>query len=263
VSRPASRRDHIQSLERGLAVITAFSAQHRRMSLSEVAERTGLTRATARRVLLTLVGLGYACTDGRSFELTPKILDLGHAYLSSLDLASYAQAPMEALVERARESSSAAVLDGSEIVYVVRVPTTRIMTIALGLGSRLPAYVTSMGRVLLAELDDEALSRVLGASELDAHTDRTITDPSALREELLQVRRRGWALVDQELEEGLRSIAAPIRNDEDRVIAAINLSTHAGRATRRCLTETLLPMLLDTAEEISAGLRRAPSVGRR
>lgn len=251
-------RDHVQSLERGLTVLTAFSKEHRRMSLSDVAELTGLTRATARRLLLTLVQLGYACTDGKMFELTPKVLDLGYAYLSSLDLASYAQGPMEALVQRAQESSSAAVLDRAEIVYVVRVPTTRLMTISLGLGSRLPAYVTSMGRVLLAHLPPEQLEATLEARELAPLTERTIIEPGRLRKELDRVRAQGWALVDQELEDGLRSIAAPIRNDEQRVVAAINLSTHAGRVTRTCLEGTLLPMLLDTAQAINANLERAP-----
>ncbi len=261
MSRGDSSRDHVQSLERGLAVLTAFSNEHRRMSLSQVAERTGLTRATARRLLLTLVRLGYACTNGKMFELTPKVLNLGYAYLSSLDLASYAQGPMEALVERARESSSAAVLDRAEIVYVARVPTTRIMAISLGLGSRLPAYATSMGRMLLAHLPDDQLDAILTNGEMSALTERTITEPDRLRGELTRVRRQGWALVDQELEEGLRSIAAPIRNDENRVVAAVNLSTHAGRVTRRCLEETLLPMLLESAEAISANLRQAAYPG--
>ena len=145
--------EYVQSLERGLAVMQVFSREHPRMTLSEVARLTGLTRATARRVLLTLEHLGYARSDGRGFELTPKVLDLGYAYLSSLDLASIAEPGMEALVERTHESCSAAVLDGVEIVYIARVPTKRIMTISLGLGSRLPAYATSMGRVLLAELE--------------------------------------------------------------------------------------------------------------
>lgn len=263
MSRAGESRDHIQSLERGLAVLTAFSSRHRRMTLSEVAERTGLTRATTRRLLLTLVRLGYACTDGKMFELTPKVLDLGHAYLSSLDLASYAQEPMENLVERARESSSAAVLDRHEIVYVVRVPTSRLMTIALGLGSRLPAHVTSMGRVLLAHLPTDRLQAALQQCDFTAVTEHTITDPIRLQRELERIRKRGWALVDQELEEGLRSIAAPIRNDEDRVVAAINLSTHAGRVTRSCLEDTLLPMLLETADTISVNLSRAPLAQRR
>lgn len=254
MSSADQRREHVQSVERGLAVLTAFSGDHPRLTLTKAAERTGLARATARRLLLTLERLGYVRHDGRHFELTPRVLDIGHAYLSSLDLRSVAQNEMEHLVERARESSSVAVLDGAEIVYVVRVPTERIMTISLGLGSRLPAYATSMGRVLLAELDPGQLDGVLEASDISPLTTRTITDRGELRGELDRIRRQGWALVDQELEDGLRSIAAPIRNGSGRVVAAMNISTHAGRVTLQCLRGELLPMLVAAANRVSAGL---------
>lgn len=256
MSRDDRGREHVQSVERALRVLTVFSARHPRLTLTEAAELTGLTRATARRLLLTLEGLGYVCHDGRFFELTPKVLDIGYAYLSSLDLGAVAQSEMERLVERVHESSSVAVLDGAQIVYVVRVPTERIMTISLGLGSRLPAYATSMGRVLLAELAPDELDEVLDASDVRALTSRTITDREELRDELGRVRRQGWALVDQELEDGLRSIAAPIRNECGRVVAAMNVSTHAGRVTLSCLRTELLPMLVATAARISDGLAR-------
>jgi IclR family transcriptional regulator, pca regulon regulatory protein len=251
--------EYVQSLERGLAVIQAFSRDRPSMTLAEVAREAGLTRATARRLLFTLQHLGYARFDGKRFALTARVLDIGYAYLSSLDLASIAQAEMESLVERTHESCSAAVLDGTEIVYVVRVPTTRIMTISLGLGSRLPAHATSMGRVLLADLPDHQLPAHLDADiegHLPALTDRTITDPAALRAELDRVHRQGWAVVDQELEDGVRSVAAPLRNGRGRAIAAINISGHAGRVTLSTMRDRFLPELLATAERINERLAR-------
>jgi IclR family transcriptional regulator, pca regulon regulatory protein len=261
--RHVSTVEYVQSLERGLSVIQAFSQERPSMTLTEVAREAGLTRATARRLLFTLQQLGYARFDGKRFALTAKVLDLGYAYLSSLDLASIAQAEMESLVERTHESCSAAVLDGTEIVYVVRVPTTRIMTISLGLGSRLPAYATSMGRVLLADLDDDQLAAHLdgkGDGNIDGYlpalTNRTITDPAGLRVELDRVRRQGWASVDQELEDGVRSIAAPLRDARGRAIAAVNISGHAGRVTLSNMRDRFLPELLATADRISERLAR-------
>jgi IclR family transcriptional regulator, pca regulon regulatory protein len=248
--------EYVQSLERGLAVLQVFSREHPRLTLSEVARLAGLTRATARRVLLTLEHLGFARSNGRGFELTPRVLDIGYAYLSSLDLASIAEPAMEALVERTHESCSAAVLDGGEIVYVARVPTKRIMTISLGLGSRLPAYATSMGRVLLAELERDQVDDLIGGGPLPAVTDRTITRPAELHDELARVRAQGWALVDQELEIGLRSVAAPLRNRQGAAVAALNVSSHAGRVSLDVIGKDFLPALLDTAEQINQRLAR-------
>jgi IclR family pca regulon transcriptional regulator len=255
--------EFVQSLERGLSVIQAFSRERPSMTLAEVARATGLTRATARRLLLTLCDLGYVTSDGRLFSLTPRVLDIGYAYLSSLDLADIAQSEMEALGERLHESTSAAVLDGDQIVYVVRVPTSRIMTVSLGLGSRLPAYATSMGRVLLADLPPAGLDAHLD-THLDAHangqlpalTARTITDPETLRSELERVRQQGWALVDQELEDGVRSVAAPLRDGRGRAVAAINVSGYAGRVTLATMRDRFLPELLATAARISDRLAR-------
>jgi IclR family pca regulon transcriptional regulator len=245
--------DHVQSLERGIAVLRSFDADNAHQTLSEVAKRTGLTRATARRLLLTLTTLGYATTDGRSFTLTPAVLDLGYAYLSSLNIQQIAQPFLEALSEEVGESSSISVLDGSDVVYVARVPTGRIMTIALGLGTRLPAHCTSMGRVLLAELPvDEVHRRV--TTPIEQRTELTITDRAALDAELARVRSQGWALVDQELEIGLRSIATPLRDASGRAIAAMNLSTHAGRTTAEEIHEVLLPALLRTTGSLNAAL---------
>lgn len=261
MSRERYGPDFVQSLARGLEVLTAFSEHERPLTLAEVARLTGLNRATARRLLYTLERLGYVHSRGRGYELTPKVLDIGYAYLSALDLGRFAQGEMEALVERTHESCSAAVLDGGEIVYVARVPTKRIMTISLGLGSRLPAFATSMGRVLLAELGDDQLAAVLGDGELSAFTSRTITHRETLTAELRRVRGQGWALVDQELEEGLRSIAAPLRDATGRAIAAMNVSAHAGRVTLDCLRRELLPLLLESAANISARLaKRQPAM---
>lgn len=253
---PPRSGEFVQSLERGLAVIQAFSGDHPDMTLAEVARQTGLTRATARRLLFTLCELGYARSDGKRFSLTPRVLDIGYAYLSSLDLTGIAQPEMEVLVERTHESSSVAVLDGSDIVYVVRVPTKRIMTISLGLGSRLPAYAASMGRVLLAGLPPDELDAYLGSTPLEALTARTITDEARLRQELDTVGRQGWALVDQELEDGIRSIAAPLRDNRGRVVAALNVSSHAGRVNLAVLRDQFLPAVLETAAKINERLAR-------
>lgn len=242
---------YVQSFARGLAVIRSFSATTPTQSLSEVAARTGLTRAGARRILLTLEGLGYVESQGRQFRLTPKILDLGFAYLSSLPLWNLAEPVMEALAAEVKESCSAAVLDGAEVVYVLRVPTHKIMSINLGIGSRLPAYCTSMGRVLLAGLTAEALRDALAARPLQRFTARTLTDPQALAESIARVREQGWCLVDQELEEGLVSIAAPIVDRSRRTIAALNISGQANRTSPEEMVERFLPRLLEAARSIS------------
>jgi IclR family transcriptional regulator, pca regulon regulatory protein len=252
----AVERDHdfVQSLERGLSVLRCFSAEHPSLTLSEVARLTGLTRATARRLLLTFERLGYMRNDGRLFELTPLVLDLGYAYISSCKLPDLMQPDMEALSERCNESVSASVLDGHEIVYIARVPTKRIMTIALSLGSRLPAAITSMGRVLLADLPDDELQARLVAMPVEKRAEHTETDPTRLLELIRQVRAQGWALVDQELEDGVRSVAAPLRDRSGRAIAAINVSTHAGRVSLEELRGPILQALLETVAEINVRL---------
>jgi IclR family transcriptional regulator, pca regulon regulatory protein len=250
-----SRAEHVQSLERGLSVIRCFDADHARLTLTDVSNRTGLTRATARRLLLTLEALGYVSTNGRHFSLTPRVLDIGYAYLSSLNVQQIAQPFLEALSEEVNESVSVTVLDGADIIYVARVPTKRIMTISLGLGSRLPAYCTSMGRVLLAELTTDQL-RAIVPERLEPHTERTIRRRDALEAELATVRRQGWALVDEELEIGLRSLAAPLRDAGGRAIAAMNVSTHAGRTSTDEIHATMLPAVLRTAREVSEALAK-------
>lgn len=251
---PQPGDSYVQSFARGLEVIRSFSAQTPQQTLSEVAARTGLTRAGARRILLTLQTLGYVESDGRLFRLTARILDLGFAYLSSMPIWNLAEPVMEALVDEVKESCSAAVLEGTDIVYVLRVPTHKIMRNTLGVGSRLPAYCTSMGRVLLAGLDDEEVLRRLKASRPKALTKHTVTDLEALLAKIQQVRRQGWCLVNQELEEGLISLAAPITNRAGRFIAALNLSGQANRTNTKVAQETLLPALLQAAQTISRRL---------
>jgi IclR family pca regulon transcriptional regulator len=256
VSDDSRERDHVQSLSRGLAVLQAFNADRPAMTLADMSRATGLTRATARRLLHTLVTLGYVCTDGRSFELTPRVLDLGFAYVSSLQLPDIAQPFMEALSDRVHESVSASVLDGNQIVYVARVNTQRIMGISLAIGSRLPAAWTSMGRVLLAGLDDAGLDRFLDQLVISGLTLQSITDIDDLRTEILAVRSQGYALIDQELEMGIRSVAAPLRDRRGRTLAAINVGTHAARVTLKELRTVILPDLLSTARSIDAQLAK-------
>jgi len=253
--RSPGSADFVQSLERGLAVIRAFSAEHPELTLSEVARATSLTRAAARRFLHTLVELGYVSQAGRLFALRPRILELGFAYLSSLGLSEVATPHLEALVATVHESSSVSVLADDEVVYVARVPTRRIMTVVIGVGTRFPAYATSMGRALLAGQGDEWLEGYLASVRLLPLTQWTITDPAKLRAEILQVRRQGWAMVDEELEEGLRAIAVPIHDLHGKVIAAVNVSAPTRRGGPESLREELLPHLLAAVRRIEEDLR--------
>ena len=260
---PARRTDFVQSLDRGLAVIRCFSSERPSLTLSEVAERTGLTRAAARRFLLTLQELGYVGSTGRQFSLRPRVLALGYAYLSSFSVAQIAQPHLEDLAEELHESCSVSVLDGDDIVYVARASANRIMTIALTVGTRLPPYPTSMGRVLLASLPEEELDAHLRRTELRKLTERTVVDETELRQILAKVAAQGWAAVDQELEAGVRSIAVPIRDSSGRVVAAINASAHAARVQMRPLEKQFLPRLLNAAQQIDAELATRMAVGAR
>jgi IclR family transcriptional regulator, pca regulon regulatory protein len=257
------RTDFVQSLDRGLAVIRCFSSERPSLTLSEVAERTGLTRAAARRFLLTLQELGYVGSSGRQFSLRPRVLALGYAYLSSFSVAQIAQPHLEDLTEELHESCSVSVLDGDDIVYVARASANRIMTIALTVGTRLPPYPTSMGRVLLAWLPGEEIDAHLSRSALRKLTEQTVDDPDELRRILAKVRAQGWAAVDQELEAGVRSIAVPIRDSSGKVVAAINASAHAARVPMRTLEKQFLPRLLDAAQQIDAELATRMAVGAR
>ena len=254
--------DFVQSLERGLSVIRVFDADHPKLTLSEVAASTGLSRAAARRFLRTLVQLGYMRSDGSRFVLRPKILELGYAYLSSLTLPEVAMPHLEQLVEQVHESSSVSELDGDDVIYIARVPTKRIMSVTISVGTRFPAYATSMGRVMLAAQPDERLDEYLSSASLRGLTGHTITSATALRRELRKIRAQGWAVVDQELEEGLRSIAAPIRDAAGPVIAAVNVSPPAGRRTLTGNVEELLQPLLATAQRIEVDLARSRASAR-
>jgi IclR family pca regulon transcriptional regulator len=257
VEAPERGTAFVQSLERGLAVIRAFDGDHPQLTLSEVARLTGLTRAAARRFLLTLVELGYVRTDGRLFSLRPRVLELGYAYLSSISLPEVARPHMEQLVATVRESCSVSVLDGGDIVYVERVPTKRIMAVAINVGTRFPAYPTSMGRVLLAGQPPAVREEYLRTARLLPLTPYTVTDRATLIGALEEVARQGWAMVDQELEEGLRSIAVPIRDRAGEVVAAMNVSAAAQRNTPERIRQDLLPPLLAAAREIELDLLRS------
>jgi IclR family pca regulon transcriptional regulator len=253
------RPEYVQSLARGIEVVRALDADNPRLTLSDVAKRTGLTRATARRFLLTLTELGYVRADGPLFALTPKMLELGYSYLSSLTLPEVAGPHLDALTKRVNESASVSILDGAEIVYIARVPVSRIMTVSITIGTRFPAYATSMGRVLLAGLPERELTDYLANVELAPRTDRTIATKKALREELSRVRRTGYCVVYQELEAGLRALAAPIRDHTKAVVAAANISMPAARYTAAEVRNKLLPALLNTVEAIHLDLARIDS----
>lgn len=245
--------EFVASFARGLAVICAFGADAPRQTLTEVAERTGMTRAAARRFLLTLVALGYARTDGKRFELTPKVLDIGYAYMSSLGLAETLQPYLRRVAEAAGESSSAAALDGEDVIFIARCTARhRVMTINLPVGARLPAHCTSMGQVLLAYLDPERRTHAVRGLRLDRHTEATLTSAEALMARLDDVRARGWALCDEEMEIGLRSVAVPVRDAHGLVTLAINLSVQSARVSAEILVRDYLPILRAAAVEFES-----------
>lgn len=250
---PTRPRDFVQSLERGLAVVRVFSAARPSLTISELAEETGLTRAATRRFVLTLTEMGYVRVKQNRYELAPRALEIGYAFLSALSFPEIAQPRIEALVAEVGEASEAAILDGDDVVYVLRVPGPSMMTISVTIGARAPAYATSLGRVLLAHLPGDELDAFLARVPFDTPLPRTITDPDELRAELHRVRRAGYALVDQELEAGLAAIAVPVRDRAGRVRASINLSTHIGRRTARELV-ALVPALQAAAVDIEADL---------
>lgn len=256
LARPArGGGEFVQSLARGLEVIVAFDAAHPELTLSAVARRTGLSRATARRFLHTLVSLGYVRSDGSLFTLTPRVLSLGYAYLSSVPLSEIAQPHLKDLSRDLAESTSASVLDGDDIVYIARVHTHRIMSVAIPIGTRFPAYATSMGRVLLAGLAEQALEEYLGRVDLLPLTPYTVTEPTELQAVLDQVREQGWARVDQELEHGLRSVAVPVSGPHGEVESAVNVSMRVGLdGSDPHPLENVLAALRETAARISGEL---------
>jgi IclR family pca regulon transcriptional regulator len=243
--------DFIEALARGLDVIRAFEPKRPTMSLSEVATAAGLARPTARRILLTLEELGYIRSTGGMFALTPRVLELGMAYIGSTSIWELARPHMERLVARTGESSSLAQLDGSDIVYVARVAVPKIITLAVTIGTRFPGLQTSLGKVLLAALPREEFERTLAQPSRSGISPRWNPDPAERDAALDEVRSRGWALTDEQLAPGIRSIAAPVRDGANHVAAALNVSVHAAETSIETLIETYLPLLLQTAEAIS------------
>ena len=247
--------DIIQGLIRGLAVIECFDEEHARMSITDVAQRTGLERATARRCLLTLAHLGYATYDGKFFQLTPRVLNLGHSYLAATPLPRLIQPFLEELSHATSESTSAAVLEGTDILYVARASTRRVMSINLGAGARLPAYCTSMGRTLLAALPREEAQSILDRSDIVAYTERTKADMATITTELAVVAAQGFAVIDQELELGLCSIAVPLYNAIGQVVAAINIGAQTARAPTSRMIAHFLPLMRKVQAEVRPLLR--------
>ncbi len=250
------RSDYVQSLARGLAVISVFDAEHPRMTLTEVAQRADLTRAAARRFLLTLVELGYVGSNGKKFWLTPKILSLGYAYLSTMSLAEVAQPHLAELSAQVGESASISVLESGDVVYIARHSVRRIMKANINVGTRFPAHATSMGRVILASMEDEELDAWFERHPPVQLTENTITAPEELREILAQVRRDGWAMCLEELEPTLCSVAAPVHDQRGRSIAGVNVSiAGSGTQTASTLMRFLEP-LLETAQAITTDYLR-------
>src|SRR5947208_3421335 len=244
--------DFIEALARGLDVIRVFEPNRPTMTLSEVAAATGLARPTARRMLLTLEELGYVRTTQGGFALTPRVLELGMAYIGSTSIWEIARPHMEQLVGHTGESSSLAQLDGSDIVYVARVAVPKIITIAVTIGTRFPALQTSLGKVLLAELPPDELDRILALPSRSGIAPLWRPDAAERDQALCEVRTRGWALADEHLAYGIRSVSAPLRDSTNRVVAALNVSVHAAETSIETLTEKYLPWLLQTAAAISS-----------
>lgn len=239
------------SLARGLAVVKAFSDQRRAMTIAQISHKTGIPRAAVRRCLYTLKQLGYADSEANNFFLKPKILTLGYSYLSSTPLTISAQPCLNLISRALNESCSLAVLDDSEVLYISRSATSRVMSVALNAGSRLPAYCTSLGRVMLAAMSEPDLQAYFEKVNLRAHTDRTIVSEQRLREILNDVRQNGYAIVEEELEIGLCSIAVPVRGASGATVAALNVGAQATRVTRSQLEHNFLPTLLNAASELS------------
>ena len=258
--REGTGPDFIEALARGLEVIAAFTPGRPVMSLTEVASATGLARPTARRILLTLTELGYVRADGTGYALTPRVLDLGVAYVRSQGLWEIARPHMEQLSSQTDESCSIAQLDGSDIVYVARVAVPKIVALAVQIGTRFPALQTSLGKVLLAALDPAEVESVLAEPTRSGLTPRWQPDPAEREAALCEVRARGWALTDQQLTLGIRSVAAPLRDGSGRVIGALNVNTHAAETTVDHLIGHHLPLLLRAAGEISADYARLATV---
>lgn len=249
----------IRSVERALAVLRAFSPEQPELTLTEVATATELDRAGARRLLLTLMDLGYVRHDGRHFALTPQVLEFGYAYLSSRPLPQIAEPHLQRLTRELHEMTALAVLERDEICYVAQVSAPKLLSVSIPVGTRFPAHATSMGKILLAGLPPERLEARLGSMDLRPVTANTLTTKEALRTELAAVRKRGFVISDDELEGGLRGVAVPVRDHDGRVFAAVNVSLHAGGASETSVQQEIVPRLLATASRIEADLRLKPA----
>jgi len=255
IEQVAGDPNFMSSLARGLAVIRGFSRAKRHMSIAQLSQKTGIPRAAVRRCLYTLGRLGYvASEDGRGYSLQPKLLGLGHAYLSSTPLVVAAQPFLDRVSDAVQESCSLATLDGEEILYLARSVTSRIISVTLNAGSRLPAHCTSIGYVLLANLSDKDLQSYLEKAELRPFTERTITSRQKLLEQLKAVRAADYAIADQLMELRVRSIAVPVRNAAGRVVAGMNVIVQAGRVTLRDMKSLYLPPLQEAARDLGAQL---------
>ena len=254
-SEPVARAPHyVRAVARALKVILVFDAAHSSLSLSDVAGATRLDRATARRLLLTLKDLGYVRLSGRQFTLTPKVLQLGHAYLSGMSLVEIARPHLQSIAQELGETASLTVLDGDEIVYVDLATSSRLSSVRINVGTRFQAHATSMGRVLLAALPAEQIEEYLERLGQGKRSERTIRSINDLRLELSATAERGWATVDQELEKGLRGIAVPLRDRQGKVIAAVNVSAHAGLNTIADLAKLYVPPILKAVGLIESEL---------
>lgn len=250
-------RDYVQSLERGLAVLLSLGNVSG-LSLAEVAKKTAINRAAARRFLLTFEALGYVGRRHHSFFLLPKVLELGYSYLASQSLAQVAQPHLQRLANLLGESSSVLVLDRHSIIYVARVTVNRLVGAHLSVGSSLPAFCTSAGRVLLASLSETEMQKYLDEAHFEKMTPKTITDTQALQKEINRARQQGWYLINEELEIGARAIAVPLRDVSGKTIAAINVSCYAGRISPSTMHESFLPKMLDTAHAIESEMKIMP-----
>jgi IclR family pca regulon transcriptional regulator len=254
MSEAGSDRDVIQSIERGFAVLLAFDADLPTPNLAELAARTGLSRPAVRRILITLQKLGYVAAHGPRWSLTPRVLTIGQHYAATHGIVEIAQPHLLRVTERTGESASLAMLDGIDVVYVARVHVRRVMSLNVDIGTRLPVHATSMGRVLAAYADASVVDRIVKEGGLPALTDRTITDPIAFRDALHEVRRDGYAIVDSELEDGFLSAAVPVRDGTGEVVAALAYSTSSSRRTPVRVEAEVIPVLLETAEQIGREL---------
>jgi IclR family transcriptional regulator, pca regulon regulatory protein len=251
---PVEQPDFVTALARGLAVIRAFGAHSSRMSLAEVARRVELPRATVRRSLITLETLGYVETDGKTFMLTPQVLSLGHSYLTSMPVTRAVRPYLEKMSALLNESSSAGILDHDEAVFLTRVPVRRVLLGTETTGSRLPAYCTSMGRVLLAAQSDDMIEEYLSRIEPRAYTPRTITNPAKIRDAIFEARTVSYSIVEEELDAGVIAISVPIKNAHDRTVAALSVVSHVDRATSAQMIDRFLPAMRDAARELRAQL---------